>query len=466
MQHFSARISLGGAALVAVVATWLASSHPFFWDTVQLGAKHADFFYRTGFATWLLPDEMDSGHPPGFGLYLAACWAFFGQSLAVSHWAMLPFVLGILWLGYAIGRYIAPGWAWLFPWALAANPVLASQMLLISPDTVLTAGFLLAAYGLFSRNNWAQMMGALILASISTRGMMAVAALYLAGALSWPLPPIRIFARKALPYVPAGLLALVFLVSHYLAKGWIGYHSSSPWAPSFEGARGWDWLKHAFILGWRLSDFGLVFAWLAGIAAFAKCRRCIRQGPIALTARITLFALALFAPAFLLYQGLHQHRYLLPVMVGAQFLMLGLLYHSKWTAAWRYLLAGLSLIGPAAGHFWVYPERIAQGWDSSLAHWPHYQLRKDVIAFIEQQGIAPEDVGTAFPEIGPFHYRSLNGEKQGFAAKNLAVQSYIYYSNIMNDFSGQERAVLAKGWEVIFEAHRGGVSARLYRAKR
>ena len=82
---------------VVAWATWVVRGHFFFWDTVQLASQHAQFFLENGFSTFLLPDEMDSGHPPTFGFYLALVWRVFGKTLSISHLAMLPFLLGIVW---------------------------------------------------------------------------------------------------------------------------------------------------------------------------------------------------------------------------------------------------------------------------------------------------------------------------------------------------------------------------------
>ena len=90
--------------IAAALATAAVRHHFFFWDTAQLGAEHALFFYTEGFHQGLLPDAMDSGHPPVFGWYLAGIWHLCGRSLAVSHWAMLPFLWGIIWMAWRLGR--------------------------------------------------------------------------------------------------------------------------------------------------------------------------------------------------------------------------------------------------------------------------------------------------------------------------------------------------------------------------
>jgi hypothetical protein len=70
--------------------------YSFFWDTVQLASKHAHFFYETDFRSIILPNEIDSGHIPTLGFYLALIWKIAGKTLMVSHLSMLPFVIGIV----------------------------------------------------------------------------------------------------------------------------------------------------------------------------------------------------------------------------------------------------------------------------------------------------------------------------------------------------------------------------------
>ena len=72
-------------------------NYPFFWDTIQLASKQAHFFYESDFHTIILPNEIDSGHIPSLGIYLALIWKITNKSLLVSHLAMLPFVIGIVW---------------------------------------------------------------------------------------------------------------------------------------------------------------------------------------------------------------------------------------------------------------------------------------------------------------------------------------------------------------------------------
>ena len=77
-------------------------------------------------------------------MYLALNWKLFGKSLAVSHLAMLPFLVGIVLLLFFIGDHFGGREnSWMLALLAAADPVLASQAVLVSPDVALSCFFLL-----------------------------------------------------------------------------------------------------------------------------------------------------------------------------------------------------------------------------------------------------------------------------------------------------------------------------------
>lgn len=461
------------AILAAAVLGVAYSSHfPFFWDTIQLGSKHAHHYYHTGFAQLLLPDAIDSGHPPFFGMYLAAMWVLFGKTLAVSHWAMLPFVLGIVGLLFPVGRYFSREWGWVFPLLALALPPLSGQLVLVSPDVVLVFGFLLSLYGMLYHKGWVLAVGALLLAAISTRGMMTVLILFLFDLYlrfsmpnrteSKPMVYLKEMLRALPSYLPSGLLALAFLLYHYLEKGWVGYHAGSEWAPSFARVGISGLLKNGAVLGWRLAEYGMVFSWVVlGLVIWRK-PATLRQPKVKSALWLMSISLILLTPTFLLYSGLQQHRYLLPLLLSVLLLSFTALAHCSWSHSRRSALFALLFTGLLTGHFWVYPDHIAQSWDTTLAHLPYYHLKDRMIGYLDEQGIPLETVGTAFPEIGPQYYKDLSGRVSGFAPKDLSKQHYILYSNVMNDFSDGELERLQSEWTVLKQFERGGVQLLLF----
>ncbi len=461
----------------AAMAVFLVRHHPFFWDTIQLGSKHAHFFYETNFRSVILPVEIDSGHLPAFGMYLAALWKIFGKTLPVSHFAMLPFLWGILFFLLKIGEKLAGKSA--APWLVLlcfSSPVLAAQSMLISPDVVLVCFFLMAFLAIMEGKSAWLALAVAGLGMVSTRGMMLAVGLYFFSLFVSPRPKdISLFFKKIIPFLPGGLLVAAFLFYHWHQTGWIGYHEDSTWAQSFVRVNFLGVLRNVAVFGWRMLDFGQVFLW-AGLfmGSFLLLKKRNWKLPAfdrfstgwQLVVLILLVALAI-VPAQLPYKGLLGHRYLLPLSLSGYFAFFYLAFNAlkkvKTAEKLRKSLFAMAVLGMATGNLWIYPENISQGWDSTLAHWPWYQLQKEAGDFMHQVGVDPGRVGTAFPGIGPREDRELNGVGEGLVEKDMATNCYILYSNIMNDFSDEETAELKSNWQPVFRAEKRGVFLVLYK---
>lgn len=505
--------------LLVVWATWSVHTHFFFWDTVQLGSQQAHFFYETGFSTLLLPDEMDSGHPPIFGFYLALVWLIFGKTLTVSHLAMLPLLLGIVWQAFLLGEKFLGAWqAVFFPLVLCCNPIMASQAVLVSPDVVLVFFFLLSLnfilhyktigfeqydkkhnrvfafienkiknrtillkqsrYFTFIQNPRFQSvarthrsfywlsLAILGLAMISMRGMMLCVVLFLFDLFhnhssefmrQTGAQRINSLLQAAKPYIIGFLAAFSFLLFHYIKKGWIGYHANSEWAEAFQVVDFHGFIKNIGILCWRLMDFGHVFIALIILICFSLLSKVFftekRYQTFKKTRTLGVLlgiSLLVLTPTLLLYKGLLAHRYLLPIYLILNFLCLKLISDLK-TGKWQPFLFMLVFTGLVSGNFWVYPQPISTGWDSTLAHLPYYRLRNEMIQYIDNQGIKYSEVGTTFPNLRPFKLVDLkeNTEGDNFSPLDLKKNHYIFYSNVMNDFNKKELAILEKEWQVV-----------------
>ena len=468
MKH-SVTLLLVGMGYIALTA-W-ASDFEFFWDTVQLGAKHGTWYYEQQFRYLLLPPEIDSGHPPVFGMYLAACWLLFGKSLAVSHWAMLPFLLGLGWQTYRLVRFFLPD-DWVAPvmLLLLIEPTLLAQCVLISPDVVLMCFLVWSLNALLRRSDVTKSFVLIGLALISMRGMMCVLALYLVDV--WYTTyhvgkrlTIRHTLQTMVAYLPSGILASAFLAYHYAETGWVGYHADSPWAPSFDKVDARGLLRNIAVLGWRLLDFGKVAVFVVVGIAWLGWRR--RANPIDDRLRtllvLTGILVALLTPSLLVHAGLLGHRYLLPYTYMGLLSALYFVLHTYQRSWKRWLALGAILVAFVSGHRWVYPDKISQGWDASLAHLPYYQLRDVVNEELAAMGIPRASVGSAFPLVAEQRYYDLSSSTDAYARKDLYHQEYILYSNIVNDFTDDEIDRLQDLWVVEQEWQQAGVKFVLYR---
>jgi len=160
-----------GLCIAQIVLVFWNQSNFFFWDSVQFAGKHGSYFYESGLSNgFLLPDHIDSGHPPTFGFLLSLVWKIFGKSLVVSHWAMVPVLIGIIYQACELGKYYYPKQPGLFPVLLFVCPFYLGHSILVSPDLVVVFGFLLSIRGLLQKKYLWQSIGIVIMSIISLRG--------------------------------------------------------------------------------------------------------------------------------------------------------------------------------------------------------------------------------------------------------------------------------------------------------
>jgi hypothetical protein len=454
-----------------VLLTWQARDHAFFWDTVQLASKQAHWYYDNDFRYFFLPEVIDSGHPPFFGMGLAGLWKIFGKSLWVGHFAMLPFLLGIVFLADQIATYFfEESGVVILLLLIAVDPFVLGQSVLVSPDLPVLFGWLLGIYAILYQQQAFKLLAAGLLALISMRGMMLVVVLFLFDTIryiSYKELSVLWVIKKAAPYVPSGLFALLFLWAHYQHAGWIGYHENSSWAPSFERTDFAGSIGNVALLGWRLMDFGRVFVLLFLIigGGFYLHKNGLKNEKAKALLFLLLLTLLVLCPSMILHKHLTAHRYLLPVTTVMSFAAVFVLLELVKNTFWRKAIAALFITGLLTGNAWVYPKKVAQGWDSTLGHWPYYQLRQDMLDYIAAEQILLEQIGTAFPNNSDLKYIDLKPGIGAFQLFDLTNQNYIFYSNVYNDFPDQAIDELEQDWIVRKRFDRYPVCVVLYQRR-
>ncbi|HRI59555.1 MAG TPA: hypothetical protein PK228_07520 [Saprospiraceae bacterium] len=485
--------------LCAIALIWSVQHDPFFWDTVQLASKHAHHFYTNGLRWLPLPEEIDSGHPPVFGYYIACIWSVFGKNMPASHWAMLPFLLLNIWLLYLLGlRLGGQKWAfWLIPLVLL-DPVMAGQSVLISPDLVLVCGFLFAVEGISGKNKFFTATGILLLCMISVRGMMTAGALAvwvgLMGLKVSGFKGFRVgrivpsafqffinFVKPYLPFLPGFVFAAWFFWWHKQATGWIGLHPGSPWAPTFEPARGLELVRNLLVIGWRWLDFGRVFEWAILGWLLWKNRPATRKN-VRLENRESLKSLllllicliVLLSQSALFFKNVSAHRYFLPGFLTLHFIVFQTLVSVRSTVSnqWRNrnpatlaVMMSILILSLGLGNLWIYPRGIAMGWDSTLAHLPYHRIRAEAVAYLDENEIDFNTVGSAFPNLNTGENLMLNGDQRRFADQNLLQNDYFFASNVFNDISETDFGMLQRDWILVKKWQQSGVWIELYKRR-
>ncbi len=411
----------------------------FFWDTVQLGSQHANYYLNTNFSSLLLPNSIDSGHIPAFGMYLALVWSFLGRTLIISHLAMLPFILGILWqLNEIVKKFFRIKYSGLVLLLILLDPTLLSQITLVSPDVPLVFFFLLSLNSILNNNKTLLMVGIFFLFITSMRGMMVAFCLliidlyYNVNFNASFKKVINALVKRSTIYLPSLILFICFSLYHYHVKGWIGYHDDSPWSESFKPANLTEFIFNLGVLGWRILDFGRIGIWVVSLVLFVKYRKEIfRDNQIRALFFIFICFLIILPLNMLWAKNLVAHRYLLPIFLIFSLLCAKILFSSYVNTNLKRILVFIWIAVLTTGNFWVYPDKIAQGWDATLAHLPYYDLRKQAIQYLDTENIDINEVVTFFPNRAPIDNIDLNGDQRNFKSYKEKSE-YVLYSNIYN----------------------------------
>ncbi len=462
----------------------------------------AHYYYENAFPSVVLPLDLDSGHPPFYAMYVAAMWSCFGQTLAVSHWAVFPFLIGLGISYYHLADYFLPTKA--VPYALfllLTEPSLLAQSFLGGVDIALVCLYLMALNGIFYRKRWLLAIALCLMSTFSLRGIIAVGLLgtteFLVKmlensslksnslkSLSFILHRCFSVLQKITPaYLPSIFMVLTWLYYHHEVSGFWVSNPDSPWAADYGFVDFKGWLKNLVVVVWRLLDYGRILMW--SVAAFLLLQWLLKRNNTTIEGQasgfntkdfaskfqslflFTLLPLIFYLPFITLRQTPILHRYFLPtiLLVTILFVFLFAFVKSNKVRNFAFIAAVVALL---SGHFWVYPDHIAKGWDASLAYLPYFELNDEATAYIEAQNIPFEAVGSEFPAVNPRKFTHLQETDLGHFVDKDAYEmtdfKYILQSNVMNDFSEQDLEALqsAKGdWRLEKEFRKGQVYIRL-----
>lgn len=432
--------------LIYLILYILTCENGFFWDTTHLASSQAWWFYDNDFKYFLLPEQIDSGHPPFFAMMLAALWKIFGVHLIVGHTMMLPFIIILITQVILISKYyFKENSQWVIALVLC-NPMVLGQSTLVSPDVLLLAFFLFTFDGIISKKVYKIFFGSIVLCGLSMRGMVCAGFLFLFSFFHYGIS-LKVFFKWGILFFGGFIVASLFLFLHYRQTGWIGYYPGSSWAPSFEKVGILGFFRNIVVFAMRMNDMGMFLMWVFLGYAFIPLIKRRLQVSVRTRELMVLWLLCFMLTVLpqLFYKQLLMHRYLLPLVVITTYVFysLALEYRNKEILKKLSLLA---LIGLISGNFWVFPDSIAKGWDATPAHLPYYSLRQDALRYLQKNNIPISSVGAGFPYNLPGKYIDLNNDTTRFAKLPFEKSPYVLYSNISNDFSDDDLRVFKNHW--------------------
>lgn len=455
--------------LLFLVAKGFTFGNCFFWDSVAGYSKPATYLLTHGFLSFVYPPEMVA-EPPLAHLYLATLWRLLGRELWVAHLSITLFAVGVILQVYRLARRVAPRQAGWITLLVLLEPATLTQLLSLSPDVILCFFALSCLNAIIDHRQSLLALSAACLALTSVRGMVVCGGIGLAYWIWLTLQARQpwISLRKAFrPFIPALTLVAAWLICRKLESGYFGYAPGFAYAEHRQLVGIGPFLRNCAGFCRSMLDSGRFIIWIALAIVLWRTglRAAIRQSrtaffPIALPT--ILLALACVTLPFSNPFGNRYFLmpYILLILTTASLSCRQAPIPKRTGAA--FLIMGLIL---ASGHFWPYPERLSKPWDCTLAHIPYYHLREQMIRYLEEKDIAPEEVATDFPLRGRFGDLDATNDERHFASVDGEKRRYLIYSNIYN-WSDERIDDLASGeWETIKTLRQGQVWLTLYRSR-
>lgn len=441
----------------------------FFWDTVHYGSAHSNYYFSTNFSDLIVPNDIDSGHINTFGMYIAFIWKIFGRTLYNSHLAMLPFAIGIVFQLYNLcNKLIKPEFSGIVLLFIIIDPTILSQITLVSPDVPMVFFFLLGLNAVLKNKKWLLTLSITMLFLTSMRGVMiSLCMLFLdlyCNMIFKAKLHIKIIAllKRSLIYLPGFILLILFNYYHYLEKGWIFSHKDSPWANTVKLVDIKGLFFNIGLLGWRILDFGKIGIWFVLFILVIKFKNQIFRLKETRLLFFFLICILIFVHVNMLWaNNMLAHRYFIPFNIITSLLCATILFSDYVSINLKYSLSVVWLVTLLSGNFWIYPPKIAKGWDSTLAHLPYYKLRNQAITYLEDENINFKDVQSFFPNTATLDRIDLNNDSRNF--NNFDGESkYVFYSNIFN-IDDTIYDLITKKYQVVKTFKRNGIFIIIYK---
>lgn len=420
--------------LAVNIISW---NFPFFWDTL-LTSSIVSYFYDNGLNGFIIPEKLDAGHPPLFYLYILGWWKLSFPSLTISHLAMLPVLWTIVYQYVRLSGYFIKKPVFLIGCVLLllVDPGILAQSTLISYDMVILMFYLMALRAILIYDKFFIVLSTILLPLISIRGSFALGALMASHLAIGYIYNKKWEWKKMIYYIPAILAMILWHGYHYMQTGWLFFSPSENWISHRESGT-FNLIIHNLLtiirnhldygkIGVCAGIFFLIVLWIVKKNKFSNDMKVLIA--------ITIIPLIVFSLLFLPFSNPIGHRYYLVVYALSFILFIYLLTYFE-RAKILFLSVWLVLI---SGHFWIY-NSISNGWDSTTAHIPYFQLKKQVNNYITKNIIDKTSIASKFP----LHV----SEKQEYLEKDSSRISYwsskgdfeyVLFSNISNEWTYEE----------------------------
>lgn len=443
--------------ILLVLEYFLTLHLPFFWDGLTKSIR-ANWIYENNFKSLIVPNEINSGHPPLWIFLLSFFWKIFDQTLAVSRLLLLIINIGVAFQIINLFKFVkVRGTSILFVFIVFLEPTLIAQTTSLNNDMLLLFFCLLSLNSIIKNNYVLLTIGLSGLLLTNLRGIY----MYLGFVVTHFLfirYKFMIFKRSMLfSYGLSIILLGMFCFYQYQNLGWFILKDFEHREVSVNTL---TFIKNIFAYFKSFVDYGrvvlifLVLLKLKSLISFVKSESKMKF----IFIPFIVFLIILFFGTVPTLNPAGERYYMFCFI-----LLLILIANFISRFKYRYRIVIVLTVAFITGHFWVYPVTLSQPWDASLAYTNYFAIKDKMKNYIYLAKIKDYEIGTRLP---------INDDNAAYLDKtivhnysefDLNNNKYVFISNIDNNTKDEDILEVLENWKHLKTYSQLGVFISIYK---
>ena len=451
--------------LLLLVEYFIIIDIPFFWDGISK-ASRASWIFENNFSSLIVPSDINSGHPPLWIASLALTWEVLGKSLWASRLLLLFINFGVFYQLYRLVRSLfadnVPPILFFF---ICLEPTLLAQTTSLNNDMMLLFFTVLGCNAVLKNKTLLLTLALVGVLMTNLRGVYIFIALAISHYVLHKNDYIEATKKQLLAYLIALIMFLLFAIYQYYEIGWAIISKQSNYAQHREVATFQRIAKNGLAYLKFYLDFGRIFIVIPLLILLWKYRKPTLKFNKAI--HKTFLLLMIFAIVFFFgivpFSNPSGPRYVMFAYIITMILFVNLLYDQNTRITIKKWILPVVSIGLISGHFWIYPPKIAQAWDSSLAYLNYFPVENKMRNYIETNKINQNQIGTylRWNEIDQSYARE-NKEATFFQIPDLNRDQFIVLSNVENSMPKETIDIVMHSWLLKQKFSQMGVFVSIY----
>ncbi|WP_169718937.1 ArnT family glycosyltransferase [Aequorivita capsosiphonis] len=451
--------------ILLVIEYYLTIDIPFFWDATSK-ALRAGWIYENNFGSLIVPSDMNSGHPPLWITSLALTWKILGQSLWASRMLLLLINIGVFYQLFRLVKSLfdenVPLILFFF---ICLEPTLLAQTTSLNNDMLLLFFTLLGCNALL-KNKFLLLTIALVGALLTNlRGIYVFIALGICHFILNKNHYLNYSKKQLYPYLIGIVLFLIFAIYQYSEIGWAIITKQRNYSQHREVASFQTIFKNALAYLKFYLDFGRIFIVFPTCILLWKYRNSSLNFNKA--THKTFLLLVVFVIVFFFgivpFSNPSGPRYVMISYLLVMILFVNLLYDEVRQVNIKKWLIPLACIGLITGHFWIYPPKIAQAWDSSFAYLNFFPVERKMQNYIDTNNFKRIQIATYLREnINDPANTKVKTKVFHIPNPDLDKNKYMLMSNVENSMDDATMDTVLNSWVLKQKFSQLGVYMALY----